>query len=142
MAAALSSLAVAVGLLTPHIATADPGGGNTPVVSSSDIAQARANATALQQQLTDLDRRMQIAHEQLVGVQDQLAQVVGAHLDTEQYGDSLARQRELQRAQAQQRVRDFYMSGGDLGLYASMLSGDNPVDAYLRVQAVDTVVNS
>jgi len=106
------------------------------------VAQARAAAKALRGQLSDLDKRMQLAHERLVAVRDQLGRIVGQHLSSEQYGDGLAQEQQAARTQAQQRIRDFYMTGGDLGLYMSVLSGDNPVDAYLSVQAVDTVVSA
>ena len=136
------ALAFSLGLSTPQTATADPSGGpGNTTVSSSDLAQARDAAASLRRQLTDLDHQMQLAHEKLVSVQDQLARVVSRHLNAEQYGDGLAREQDLQQAQAQQRVRDFYMSGGDLGLDLSVLSGQDPVDAYLRVQAVDDAVN-
>ena len=135
-------VSLAGGLLVVPTASADPSGGQgQQVVTSSQVSQAQAQADALQRHLTELDHQIALAHVRLVGIEDQLAQAVSAHISTEQYGDSLSQERQQLQQQAQQRVRDFYMSGGDLGLYASVLSGENPVDAYLQVQAVDTAVH-
>jgi cell wall-associated NlpC family hydrolase len=125
-------------------ALADPGSPGQPTtpVSTGDIAAARAQATALTHRLTQLDRQLELTHMRLVSVQDELGSAVGNHLSALQYGDALAQQQQQQRSQASQRVRDFYMAGGDLGLYLSVLDGQNPVDAYLQVQAVDTAVSA
>jgi peptidoglycan DL-endopeptidase CwlO len=137
-----ATVAVFAATVSTPTAAADPtGGSGQQVVTQSQISQAQSAASALEQQLAQLDRQISLTHVRLVGIQDQLGQAVSAHLSTEQYGDALSQERQQLQQQAQQRVRDFYMSGGDLGLYASVLSGENPVDAYLQVQAVDTAVH-
>jgi cell wall-associated NlpC family hydrolase len=107
-----------------------------------DLARAHAKATALRRQLAALQIQQSMAIERYDGVQDQLQQAVSVELtNTDSAHDTAHRAQDAQDA-VTNRARALYMSGGQLGLMATILNGGTPGDVLERVQTVRSVVGS
>ncbi len=125
------TLAVAATLLVSQSAQARP-----------DLAHARKQAATLRHQLTRLQTQQSVAIERYDGFQDQLQQAVSAELmDGDQASASAQVAQDAQDA-VTGRARALYMSGGQLGLMATVLGGGSPGDILERAQAVRTVIGS
>lgn len=124
---AATTLALVAGPMAP--AQADP-----------SLTQVQARATALRHRLDALAVRQGLAVEQYDAAADALAQATTAEvLATTALADS----RRVARSQGQvgtRRVRALYMSGGPLGLTATVLDSTSLTDALSRWQAVTSIV--
>jgi peptidoglycan hydrolase CwlO-like protein len=144
LAAAVSTaalaLAAAVGPGLGAVALADPGGSGDS--TGGGLSSAQQRATQLRQSVDALQLQAEQASERYDAANATLGQLVTQHL--------LA-QRQLQQARTQQagqrdlvdgRVRALYMAGGQLALYATVLSGEDINDVLNRFSTVDAVVRS
>ncbi len=123
----LTTLALVAGPIAP--AQADP-----------SLTQVQARATALRHRLDALAVRQGLAVEQYDAADDALAQATTAEVLAT---TALADARRAARSQGQvgtRRVRALYMSGGPLGLTATVLDSTSLTDALSRWQAVTTIV--
>lgn len=135
------ALAAAAAPALGAVALADPGHGSG-AGSGAGSSSAQQRATALRQSVDALQLQAEQASERYDAADATLGQVVTQHL--------LA-QRQLQQARTLQadqrnlvdgRVRALYMAGGQLALYATVLSGEDINDVLNRYTTVDAVVRS
>lgn len=111
-----------------------------PAQADPSLTQVQARATALRHRLDALTVRQGLAVEQYDAADDALAQASTAEvLATTALTDA----RRAARSQGQagtRRVRALYMSGGPLGLTATVLDSTSLTDALSRWQAVTSIV--
>ncbi|MBC7638588.1 MAG: C40 family peptidase [Rhodoferax sp.] len=111
-----------------------------PAQADPSLTQVQARATALRHRLDALAVRQGLAVEQYDAADDALAQASTAEvLATTALTDA----RRVARSQGQagtRRVRALYMSGGPLGLTATVLDSTSLTDALSRWQAVTSIV--
>ena len=111
-------------------ASADPG----------DLPAAKARAHRLAVQVEELELKVEIAGERLAGARDELGRVVSREVSANQELSELSQAAQSSRAATNERVRALYMSGGEAGLYASVLDGGSILDVFGRLDAVDRVL--
>jgi cell wall-associated NlpC family hydrolase len=110
--------------------------------ASPDLARAKAKATKLRHQMASLQIQQSVAIERYDGIQDELQQAVSHELtDGDQASESALAAQDAQDAVID-RARALYMSGGQLGLMATVLSGGTPGDVLERAQVVRSVIGS
>lgn len=128
----------AVGALVvlPMAPAAYADGSGSSGSAAAATAAARRSAARVKTLETRLDAALAAYDSALGGLQQQVSAGVEA-ADAAQAG-----QQSLQAAQAArtQRVRAIYMDGGQLGIYASLLSSTSPQDLALRVMTAQSVV--
>ena len=111
-----------------------------PAQADPSLTQVQTRATALRHRLDALSVQQGLAVEQYDAADDALAQATTAEvLATTALTDA----RRLARTQGQvgtRRVRALYMSGGPLGLTATVLDSSSLTDALSRWQAVESIV--
>ncbi len=126
--AALLAVAVVLGSVVP--ATATP------------VESARRRAAELRRKVAALELDAQVANEDYGAAQDQLTQIVTAHLSAkaalDDARDSVDGHNEILRA----RARSLYMSGGSAALYLSVLEAADIGDAFSRFANVSSVMGS
>ena len=105
-----------------------------------DLVAAKARAKALAAQVEELQTKVEVAGERLAGAQDELATVVSQEVIANQQLAALSTAAQDSRAATNERVRALYMSGGQAGLYASVLDGGSLADVMARMDAVGRVL--
>jgi cell wall-associated NlpC family hydrolase len=127
--ASLLTLVAAVGAVSVPSATADP------------LANARAQASALAKNVTQLQTRAEVATERYDGIEAQLGVAVAKRAVADQ--DLQGRQAAAKRAQLNivDRASAIYESGGDSALLASLISGGTPADALNRFTLASSVMS-
>ena len=111
-----------------------------PARADPSLAQVQARATALRHRLDALAVRQGLAVEQYDAADDALAQATTAQILAT---TALTDARRVARSQGQvgtRRVRALYMSGGPLGLTATVLDSTSLSEALSRWQAVTSIV--
>jgi cell wall-associated NlpC family hydrolase len=106
------------------------------------LDQARHQAATLRQQLNVLQTQQSVAIERYDGIEEQLQQAVSTELSN---GDDALASAQLAQAAHDaitDRARALYMSGGQLGLMATVLSATSPSDILERAQSVTSVISS
>jgi cell wall-associated NlpC family hydrolase len=134
---------VGAGLVT-SIVTSVVAIGITGAASADPLADAKKQASQLQSQITKLQVKAEQASEKFDATEAALGQLV---VDEQQAIDVAAATKaaaENDRTVVNSRARALYMSGGTLGLYASVLDGQDPdrlLSALHSVQAVSDADN-
>ncbi len=114
----------------------------TPVQAEPDgIQAAKAKAKKLAAQVSELEEQVEMAGEQLAGAQDELGRLVSQELTAKNTLADLSTAAQRSRAATNERVRALYMSGGQTGLYATVLDGGSLVDVLARMDSVDRVLD-
>ncbi len=129
LAAVLTALVLAV--------VAAPG---SPAQADQSIASARAKAKAIAAQVAVLQTQVEVATEDYDAVQERLAQVVSKYLAASQDVGTLSSAAEQQRIANVGRIQALYKSGGQLGLLAEVLDGNDIGDVISRYVAVSHVL--
>jgi cell wall-associated NlpC family hydrolase len=118
---------LALTTLTSTAASADP------------LGDAHAQARVLQAQVQHLQLQVEVASEKFDGAQAHLAELVTEQAQATRVATAARAAADSAHATADSSARALYMSGGTMGLYASVLSGQNPsrlLDGLHSVQAV------
>jgi cell wall-associated NlpC family hydrolase len=110
--------------------------------ASPDLAHAKAKAAKLRHQMARLQVQQSVAIERYDGIQDQLQQAVSTELSNGDQATSLATHAQDAQDAVVGRARALYMSGGQLSLIATVLSGSTPGDVLERAQTVRSVIGS
>ncbi len=126
-----TALAVAGTLVVAQSAQAQP-----------SVAQARAQAAALRHHLDALQVQQSVAIERYDGVESDLQQAVSTELTNGDQAQAAAQQAQAAQDAITDRARALYMSGGQLGLVATVLSGTSPGDVLERAQTMTSVIGS
>lgn len=114
--------------LAPTTANADP-----------SLAELRAQADQLRHELDALTIKQQLAVEQYDGAREALDQATTEQVvATSRLQDVERAQQDVQAASAQ-RVRAIYISGGTLGMAASVLNSTSISDVLSRWRALETI---
>jgi cell wall-associated NlpC family hydrolase len=112
----------------------------SPIAGATAIGDARAQAQALNASINQLQTKAEVAAEHYDQAESQLSQAVTAQEQADQALDAV----QASATQAQQelidRTRALYESGGDPVLLASLLSGEDPVDAIDRYHLASAVI--
>jgi cell wall-associated NlpC family hydrolase len=110
--------------------------------ASPNLAHAKAQAERLRRQLASLQVQQSVAIERYDGIQHQHQQSVSVELTDGDQASSLAQNAQNAQDAVVGRARALYMSGGQLSLIATVLSGSNPGDVLERAQTVRSVMGS
>ena len=135
-------LTTLIAALTAFLAVTVAGVGSasiTGVARADPLANAKQQAAALQVQVTQLQLRVEIASEKFDGAQADLAQLINAQEQATRVATAATVAAQSARAAAESSTRALYMSGGITGLYATVLTGENPgslLDGLHSVQVV------
>jgi peptidoglycan DL-endopeptidase CwlO len=125
------ALAVASTLVVGQSAQAHP-----------SLDQARHQAAVLRAQLNTIETKQSIAIERYDGIEEQLQRAVSTELSNGDQAAAYAQQAQAARDAITDRARALYMSGGQLGLMATVLAGTSPSDVLERAQSVSAVISS
>jgi cell wall-associated NlpC family hydrolase len=108
----------------------------------ADVVQdARTRATALRAQVDALRVKAEVAAESYNAAQASVDDVVGQYLQGEDQLAALQKRADDDRSLAAGRIVALYQSGGVLGIYSNVLSGEGVVDIYDRIQMARTVIS-
>jgi peptidoglycan DL-endopeptidase CwlO len=107
--------------------------------AADPIADAKTQARQLQAQVSVLAIRAEQAAEKFNATESDLAQLVVQQVQASKAATSAQSAAENDRAAADSRTRALYMSGGTLGLYASVLTGGDPGKLLAALHSVQTV---
>jgi cell wall-associated NlpC family hydrolase len=106
------------------------------------LDQARHDAAALRAHLNTIETQQSVAIERYDGIQDELQSAVSTELTNGDEATAFAQQAQDARDAITDRARALYMSGGQLGLIATVLGGTSPADVLERAQSVNSVISS
>jgi cell wall-associated NlpC family hydrolase len=124
---------VAVGFAATAVLT-------SPAASATAIGDARAQAAALASSVNQLQTQAEVAAERYDKAESQLTQAVSAQEQADQALDAVQAGAAAAQQEVADRTRDLYESGGDPVLLASMLSGEDPIDAIDRYHLASAVI--
>jgi peptidoglycan DL-endopeptidase CwlO len=127
-AAAAAACAIAALLSSPGTAAADP------------IGDARARAAALADTVEELETRAEIAIERYNAVQAELGQAVIRQSLAERQADAGATAADAAAQTVNDHIRVLYEAGGQVGVLAAVLDGNNPADAMAGMHLVGTLL--
>ncbi|HVF21339.1 MAG TPA: M23 family metallopeptidase [Mycobacteriales bacterium] len=130
MTRAVLALLAAV-LLAPALA---------PTAAGADVASARKQADELRQKVKTLQRQTGIALESYSRVYGALGRVVNARVAAQRAVDAARDARDADLARADDAVRQLYMRGGRLSLYATLLEAADLHDAFGRYANINSIV--
>ena len=136
-----SRTGAALSLLALTVATA-VGAGAGSAAADPSVADARARANAIAAQVQTLQVQTEIAAEHYNAVEEQLATVVTRYITATQQVGNLAAAEEALRVRRVQRIRALYMAGGQLGLYAQALDGNDISQVMSQLTIVGHVLAS
>ena len=125
-------LAVLAAVLMAPVLGAPPAG--------ADIATARREAAELRRRVADLQRQTGMALESYSRVYGALGRVVNARVAAERAVDAARAARDADAARADDAVRQLYMRGGRLSLYATLLEAADLHDAFGRYANINSIV--
>ena len=112
----------------------------TSTAANADpLGDAHAQARQLQAQVAHLQLQVEIASEQFDGAQAHLAELVTEQAQATHVATAARATANSARAVADSRARALYMSGGTIGLYASVLSGQNPSQLLAGLHSVQAI---
>ena len=115
----------------------------TPVHAPSagaDVATARRKAAELRRQVATLQRQTGIALESYSRVYGALGRVVNARVAAERAVSAAMAERDGDAGRADAAVRQLYMRGGRLSLYATILDAVDLHDAFGRYANINSIV--
>jgi cell wall-associated NlpC family hydrolase len=122
---------------TSVAATTSPSIGLTAV--ADPLSDAETQARQLQAEVTQLQLRVEEASERYDGAQAALVQLVLTQEQATRAATAATEAADHARAVADTTTRALYMSGGITGLYASVLSGQNPGQLQSGLHSVQVV---
>ncbi|MCU1678403.1 MAG: hypothetical protein JWM93_3161 [Frankiales bacterium] len=105
------------------------------------LKDAQTRAADLREQVNQLRVKAEVAAEAFDEAQAAVDDVVIEYLQGEEKLARLQQQAADDRSLAAGRIIALYQSGGELGIYSSVLSGDGAVDIYDRIQMARTVIS-
>ncbi len=129
--AGAAAAVLAITLLTSSSASAEP----------DSLSAAKAKAKALAAQVQQLESQVEVAGEDLAAAQGELGGVVSRQISANQKLAELSTAAQESRTATNERIRALYMSGGQAGLYATVLDGGSLTDVLARVDAVGRVLD-
>src|SRR5476649_1353695 len=106
---------------------------------SDPLSDAETQARQLQAQVGQLQLQVELASERYDGAQASLVQLVITQEQATRAATAAAEAAEHARAVADTTTRALYTSGGITGLYASVLSGQNPGQLQAGLHSVQVV---
>ncbi len=124
---ALATIVVATATLPAGAAGADP------------LADAKAQAAHLQQQVTALRVQAEQATERYDAAEAQMGELVGQEVAARRSAADAQHATDQAQQVAGARARALYMSGGMLGIYASVLDGSDPARLLAGLHDVQTM---
>ena len=107
--------------------------------SADPLGDAHAQARQLQAQVSHLQLQVEVASEKYDGAQTHLAELVTEQAQAAHVAADARATADNARAVADSRARALYMSGGTIGLYASVLSGQNPNQLLAGLHSVQAI---
>jgi cell wall-associated NlpC family hydrolase len=110
-----------------------------PAPSLEDL---RGQAAALQQQVERLETAVEVAAEEHAEATEELSTSIAAELSAESALADARHDGARERREAGSRARAVYMAGGQFGLVAGVLSGDDPGDVLDRYRTVQVLVRA
>jgi cell wall-associated NlpC family hydrolase len=122
---------------TSVAATTSPSIGLTAV--ADPLSDAETQARQLQAEVSQLQLRVEEASERYDGAQAALVQLVFTQEQATRAATAATEAADQARAVADTTTRALYMSGGITGLYASVLSGQNPGQLQSGLHSVQVV---
>jgi cell wall-associated NlpC family hydrolase len=114
--------------------------GTVPIASATSIGDARAQAAALTASINQLQTKAEVATERYDKAESQLSQAVTAQEQADQALDAVQASATEAQQELIDRTRALYESGGDPVLLATLLSGEDPVDAIDRYHLASAVI--
>jgi len=112
-----------------------------PGAQADPIGDARARAAALNQLVDSLTVRAEVASQRYDAIQARLAGAVNGSLSSDRRLEALHQQVENAQQLVNARVQALYASGGSLGTFAALLSGDAN-SAVARTQMTASVITT
>lgn len=109
--------------------------------AGADVATARQKAAVLRRQVANLERQTEIALESYSRVYGALGRVVNARVAAERTVEAALDQRAADAGRADAAVRQLYMRGGRLSLYATLLQSVDLHDAFGRYANINSIVS-
>jgi peptidoglycan DL-endopeptidase CwlO len=138
----LTTLTAAVATLLVVVVTGVGSAGSAGLVGvarADPLANAKHQAASLQVQVTQLQLRVEIASEKFDGAQAELAQLINSQEQATRAATAATVAAQNARAAAESSTRALYMSGGIAGLYAAVLTGENPASLLDGLHSVQVV---
>src|ERR1019366_6417281 len=129
--------APSIGLAAPSIGLAAPSIGLAAM--ADPLSDAETQARQLQAEVSQLQLRVEIASERYDGAQAALVQLVLTQEQATRAATAAIEAADNARAVADTTTRALYMSGGITGLYATVLSGQNPALLQAGLHSVQVV---
>jgi cell wall-associated NlpC family hydrolase len=111
-----------------------------PAASADPLGSAKAHAAALAATVTRLRTQAEVASQRYDGIESRLSQAVSSQLDAEQSLDAVTAHADAARADVSGRIQALYESGGDAGVLASVLTGQDPTEVLDRYQLASDVI--
>jgi cell wall-associated NlpC family hydrolase len=130
-----ASFAVAAGLAAAATVV------GTNAATADTTADARARAAQLATSITALQNHAEVASQRYDKVESQLLQANAHQGHADERLDAVQQQASAAAAEVLDRTRALYESGGEPAVLASLLSGDDPVDAMDRYHLATAVVS-
>jgi cell wall-associated NlpC family hydrolase len=113
--------------------------GLSGTAAADPIGDAKAQARQLQTHVSELTVRAEQATEKFNATESDLAQLVVQQVQASKTATTARAAADNDRAAADSRTRALYMSGGTLGLYASVLTGGDPGQLLAALHSVQSV---
>ncbi|MDQ1723570.1 MAG: peptidoglycan DL-endopeptidase CwlO [Frankiaceae bacterium] len=105
------------------------------------VKDAKVRAAELRVTVAQLRVKAEVATESYDAAQAAVADSVSQYLQGEEQLAGLEKKADADRSLAAGRIIALYQSGGELGIYSNVLSGDGVVDMYDRLQMARTVIS-
>jgi peptidoglycan hydrolase CwlO-like protein len=114
----------------------------TPAAHADTTGDAQARARAILQHVQKLQREVKQAEQRYDAALSGVASSVNDAILAERTHDELASQTASASAMLDQRIRDLYMSGGTITLYASLMSSGSINDLQTKLVMVNSLVGA
>jgi len=145
--AALVLVTAMAGMATAFAAGGGPGTASVDLAAPSfrlaavadPLSDAKTQARQLQAEVSQLQLQVELASERFDGAQAALVQLVITQEQATRAATAATEAAENARAIADTTTRALYMSGGITGLYATVLSGQNPARLQAGLHSVQVV---
>jgi cell wall-associated NlpC family hydrolase len=113
----------------------------TPAASADPLGDARARAAALAKSIDELQTKAEILTERWDKANAQLLQANYEQAQADAALNAIQAKATAARQEIADRTRALYESGGDPAIFATMLGGENPLDALDRYNLATAVIN-
>jgi cell wall-associated NlpC family hydrolase len=117
-------------------------GPSTPASAEPRLANAKARAAALSEQVRELEVRSEVAAERYNEANAELQQIVNQYVLAERAADDADLSARQATGVQVDRIRAVYMAGGQAALFASVLDSGDIAEVIDRVGTVDALVNA